>query len=232
MSMERRDMLGWAAMGGLLAALAIIAGTPGPARRPGIRPVETAGIDGPACLTALTKAGVEYDTLGDFKTTDGCRVRNVVRVTSLSDMGLASPFVANCHLALAVQGYAAHVIAPAARHHLGAPVERLHHLGTFACRRVRVSGGSAGPPSQHASALAIDINAFELSDGRRVNVLDGWPSLGARVALRADPTGAFLHTVAKLADRHFTTVLTPDFDRAHANHFHLGLSARRIFSRS
>ncbi len=227
--MDRRDMLSWAVTGGLLAALAVVAGTPIATRRPGSRPLE-AGIDGPACIAALRKAGVEFERLGDFKTGDSCHVRNVVRVTRLGEIGLAQPFTANCRLALAVQGYASHVVAPAAQRHLGAPVERIHHLGTFACRRIR--GRTAGPPSQHASALAIDINAFELADGRHISVLDGWPSLTSRIALRADATGAFLRAIAGLAHRHFTTVLTPDFDRAHANHFHLGLSARRVFGRS
>ena len=41
-----------------------------------------------------------------------------------------------------------------------------HHLGTFACRRVR--GRTAGPPSQHASALAIEADLKVLNNSGKV----------------------------------------------------------------
>jgi hypothetical protein len=94
---------------------------------------------------------------------------------------------------------------------LGSELARIEHLGAFSCRRMY--GGAEGPWSEHATANAIDIAAFVLADGRRISVLDDWE--------RKDAEAAFLRKVRDGACGSFATVLSPDYNAAHANHFHL-----------
>ena len=82
-------------------------------------------------------------------------------------------------------------------------------MGSYSCRNV---AGTARR-SAHSRAEAIDVSAFVLADGRRVSVLSGWnASRGER---------EFLRVVHKSACKRFGTVLGPDYNRAHHDHFHL-----------
>jgi hypothetical protein len=107
------------------------------------------------------------------------------------------------------------VVRPEAEALLGARVVQVENLGSYNCRKVR--GGNS--PSQHSSANAIDISAFVLSDGRRISVKDDWDDEGVK--------GAFLRSVRDGACDIFSTTLSPDYNAAHADHFHFDLAARR-----
>lgn len=102
-------------------------------------------------------------------------------------------------------------VTPLARDMLGSDVARIEQLGTYNCRRI--GGGDEGRYSQHATANAIDIAAFVLADGRRISVLEDWPGEG--------PEAQFLRAARDAACESFGTVLSPAFNAAHADHFHL-----------
>ncbi len=101
---------------------------------------------------------------------------------------------------------------------LGSPVERVEHFGAYRCRRLY--GRTEGRWSEHATGNAIDIAAFVLADGRRIAVLRDWPG--------DDPEGRFLRRVRDEACRTFGTVLSPDYNAAHADHLHFDQAARGI----
>jgi hypothetical protein len=90
----------------------------------------------------------------------------------------------------------------------------LDHLGSFNCRRI------ADSPtwSQHATANAIDIAGFTLADGTSIRVREDWNGAPAKAA--------FLRQVRDGACRVFTTTLSPDYNDAHADHFHFDQAAR------
>lgn len=131
--------------------------------------------------------------------------------TLLGDYPLApdTPAV-TCPVAAALALWRRDSLGPAARDLLGSDVARIEHLGAFSCRRMY--GGADGPWSEHATANAIDIAAFVLEDGRRISVLKDWDS--------DDPEAAFLRAVRDGACGSFATVLSPDYNAAHADHFH------------
>ena len=64
----------------------------------------------------------------------------------------------------------------------------------------------------------IDIAGFVLADGTRISVLRDWPGEGDKAR--------FLRTVRDGACDGFATVLSPDYNAAHADHFHLDMSPR------
>lgn len=132
--------------------------------------------------------------------------------TRLGDYPLApdTPPV-TCPVAAALEIWRRDSVTPAAREILGSDLKRIEHLGAFSCRRMY--GGSDGPWSEHATANAIDIAAFVLEDGRRISVLQDWDGDEAEAR--------FLRTVREGACGSFATVLSPDYNAAHADHFHL-----------
>lgn len=109
-------------------------------------------------------------------------------------------------------------VQPAARDLLGASVARIEHLGAYSCRRLY--GRQEGGWSEHASGNALDIAAFVLTDGQRVGVARDWQGEGAEAA--------FLRRARDEACRVFGTVLSPDYNAAHAVHFHFD-QAQRVF---
>ena len=111
-----------------------------------------------------------------------------------------------------------HGVQPAARDLLGSEVVAIEHFGTHACRRRY--GRKDAPWSEHATGNAIDVAGFVLADGRRVSVRLDW-------AAGAAP-GAFLHAVRDSACGAFGTVLGPDYNAAHTDHFHLDQAGGRI----
>ncbi|MEA2700143.1 MAG: hypothetical protein QOI66_4414 [Myxococcales bacterium] len=100
---------------------------------------------------------------------------------------------------------------------LGTRIASIEHLGAYACRPIK---GTAGSPSEHATGNAIDVAAFVLRDKRRIAVQRDFVAAGAEPTT---PGGRFLRALTERlsAQRVFGTVLTPDYDRNHRNHFHL-----------
>jgi len=119
-----------------------------------------------------------------------------------------------CPLASSFTDWARYAVAPAAKQYLGSPVIKIETMGTFNCRVV--NGGRSGRLSEHAFANAVDVSAFVLRDGRRISVLNGW---------RGSPEErAFLRRLHQSACKRFGTVLGPDYNAAHANHFHFDMA--------
>lgn len=108
-------------------------------------------------------------------------------------------------------------VQPAAAAILDSQVAHVEHLGTHSCRRI--GGGETGSWSEHASGNAIDIAAFVMLDGRRISVLQDWSGPDAE-------RRAFLRAAHEAACRDFGTVLGPDYNAAHRDHFHLDQAAR------
>lgn len=103
-----------------------------------------------------------------------------------------------------------------ARKHLGSGIEKVHHAGTYSCRRQR--GNNSGAWSEHAFANAWDVTGFALNDGRVISVLKDWEAGSTK---ESKNRAKFLRGARSSACRVFRVVLTPDFNDAHKDHFHL-----------
>jgi hypothetical protein len=103
---------------------------------------------------------------------------------------------------------------PAARLYLGAEVAKVETFGSYSCRNVNAA--ASGRLSEHAFANAVDVSGFQLADGRRVTLKQDWnsPDPGVR---------SFLLAIRTSACRRFKTVLSPDYNSLHADHFHLDM---------
>jgi hypothetical protein len=90
----------------------------------------------------------------------------------------------------------------------------IHHMGTYSCRRQR--GNGSGQWSEHAFANAWDIGAFELEDGTIIRVLTDWNGDNGEHR-------RFLRDARDTACRVFNVTLSPDFNAAHKDHFHVDM---------
>ncbi len=131
-----------------------------------------------------------------------------------SDDGLlARQTVMQCPLAIGAYIWTRE-IDRLARKHLKSPLKTILHFGSYSCRRQ--NGNSSGEWSEHAFANAWDVSGFELEDGTRISVLDHW-SKGSRAERK------FLRGVREQACRIFRVTLSPDYNAAHKNHFHVDM---------
>lgn len=103
-----------------------------------------------------------------------------------------------------------------AKKYLGSPLKRVHHAGTYACRRQKGNGSDEW--SEHAFANAWDITGFELEDGQMISVLNDWNGPKSREARKK---AKFLRKTRKSACGLFHVVLSPDYNAAHKDHLHL-----------
>lgn len=104
-------------------------------------------------------------------------------------------------------------IDKAAQNRLGSGLKTVLHAGAYSCRR-QVGNGS-GQWSEHAFANAFDVMGFELEDGRVISVLKDWNGDADRKR--------FLRDVRNQACKIFRVTLSPDFNAAHADHFHVDM---------
>lgn len=171
------------------------------------------------CFADLSRAGVRFSPMPDRDYGGGCQVIGAVQ---LIDIGLPVTNLKGmrCPLARAFIGWIRNAAVPAAREILNGELVKVETFGTYSCRGI-VGGGaaSAGRVSQHGLANAVDISAFVLRDGRRISVLGDWRSSDAAAR-------EFLQVVRRSACRRFTTVLSPDYNAAHANHLHFDMGGR------
>lgn len=172
------------------------------------------------CRTLLAASGfAEQAYRQPPEVDDRCRVPDGVHIIPENRRSIAyspSGLMTACPVAAALALWEREVVQPAARRHFDSRVVRIDHAGSFSCRRLY--GRSEGRFSEHATADAIDILAFRLGNGRRVAVLRDWDDEPSEMA--------FLREVRDGACDLFSTVLSPDYNSAHADHFHLDQAAR------
>lgn len=165
------------------------------------------------CRAVLARSGVAFAALPAAGEGECARPDR----TRLGDYPLApdTPPV-TCPVAVALELWRRDSLAPAAQAILGSEVARIEHLGAYSCRRIY--GRGEGNWSEHATGNAIDIAGFVLEDGRRISVLRDWQGEGKEAQ--------FLRAARDGACRSFATVLSPDYNAAHADHLHLDQDAR------
>lgn len=169
--------------------------------------------DPAGCRVVLERGGVAFTALPGAG--EGACRREDRTVLGEPPLAPGAP-AATCAVGAAMVLWLRQGMQPAAQEVLGSPVARVEHFGTFSCRRLY--GRDEGPWSEHATGNAIDIAAFVLEDGRRISVAGDWTEDG--------DDAAFLRRARDEACEVFGTVLSPDYNAAHADHLHFDQAAR------
>ena len=201
----------------LIGSLAVSAcvGPPDKAPRDRKKPVVQAkSKDVRQCMGDLDKMKARYTLLPEQDFGNGCSQSGAVQ---LYDVGVPVTNVkaVRCDVARTLGSWMRESVQPAAKEMFGARVVKLESMGGFACRNVIGRAQAAGKRSEHATGNAIDIGAFQLSNGRRVTVKAGW--------VGTPEEREFLREIRGAACKRFQTVLSPDYNAAHHDHLHFDL---------
>jgi hypothetical protein len=129
------------------------------------------------------------------------------------------PVLVSCATALAIADTAeiAAAMQPVA-------ATEIQHYGTYNCRVI----AGTSTLSEHGLGYALDISGLVLESGETITVLDQWED---GVAMPVTPEGIWLRT---FTDTLFDTmtwniILTPEYNAAHDNHFHVDLTPGASF---
>lgn len=166
------------------------------------------------CIADLGASGARFNPLPDTYAAPGCNKLGTVQLMALAGdrapLSVSNLGPVQCGVAKAFTDWARFGVDRAARQLLGSPIARIETMGSYACRNV----AGTERRSAHARAEAIDVSGFVLADGRRIVLQRDWD--GGDAATRE-----FLRVVHKSACKRFGTVLGPEYNAAHRDHFHL-----------
>ena len=141
-----------------------------------------------------------------------CGAAEAVEITSVAGVALSRPARMRPAVAVALDRWVRDGLQPA----FGGQVVEMRVAADYACRgRNNVKGAKL---SEHGFANAIDLSAFTLADGRVVTVQDGW---------RVRETSGALKAAWQAACGPFGTVLGPNSDAHHRDHFHFDSASYR-----
>ena len=196
----------------VLAATIVAGCVDGPTmKRPRVTPVR--GLDAAAlkiCVAKLDRTVARYALLPDQTFSRGCSALGAVH---LRDIGVPITGITamTCPLAFAFTQWVQSDLQVPAVGEFGSAIVKVETMGTYSCRSI------AGTErlSEHGSANAVDVAAFVLANGRRISVLNGWGG--------DEREARFLRSVHASACRRFNTVLSPNYNADHRDHFHFDM---------
>lgn len=145
----------------------------------------------------------------------GCGLQNPVKVYEIDGVRLNAPAVVDCTTAKAVKTWLNKGVRPAVGR-LGGGVSELRVVASYSCRTRNSQPGAK--ISEHGKGRAVDISEFRLKNGTTLSVLKDW---------RDPAKGKLLKKIHKSACGAFGTVLGPNADRYHQDHFHFDTARYR-----
>jgi hypothetical protein len=160
-----------------------------------------------------------YTHIDSEKYKGSCKIDIPVKATGLSHrLALKPSATISLEMFERLQKWQSEVVQPLAAEHFGLDVSQLKVSASYSCRRVNNGSGSR-KMSQHSYGKALDISAFTLSDGTTMTVLKDFRNEHSK--------GKFLRAVNKVSCKFFSTVIGPNGDSYHQDHFHLDIKTRR-----
>ena len=145
----------------------------------------------------------------------GCGVARPVRVTEVSGVRLSQPADIDCPTAKALNDWVRRGVKPAIKRR-GGGVAELKVIVSYACR---TRNSQPGPKiSEHGRGKALDIAGFTLRNGDFLSVKTDWGR---------GRDGRILRRIHAAACGPFGTVLGPEANRFHRDHFHVDTASYR-----
>jgi hypothetical protein len=158
--------------------------------------------------------GLIAEKRGEIEGPGGCGVKNALLVTEAAGVTLTEPALLTQGAAHTLNAWLATRAIPEIGKR-GGGLSAVRIASHYSCRTRNSQKGAR--LSEHAAGRAIDISAFILADGSQITVEDGW---------RGDD-GALLKRLHASACGPFGTVLGPNSDAHHHDHFHLDVADYR-----
>lgn len=184
-----------------------------------------AALDRAACEAELDRRKIGYERVGEAKGVIApLRLTGPLSGVSFrSNLSTAasktSPYdIYDCRLVLSLDDFAGVL----AKH----GIVEVVHLSVYrpVGKKVQLKNGVG---RRHSGALAIDAALFKTSDGKTLSVLKDFKGRIGTKPCPAPESATELRKIACEANeaRLFNVLLTPDYNWAHRNHFHLEVTA-------
>jgi hypothetical protein len=175
--------------------------------------------DDEGCLARLRAAGVEFDIpTMPAAAKAACTIEIPVRLKSVTarvqaptEVRLPEEPIISCEFAERLTAWLGQLVVPVIAGRMSASLRAVRTGPGYECRNR--NGAPTGKLSAHAIGKAIDISAFELSNGKSISI----KPQGDEAMRNA------VDSVRTAACGWFTTVLGPGSDAAHADHLHVDL---------
>lgn len=153
--------------------------------------------------------------VGNVPGSGACGIQDAVEVDAVGGVLLSQPSKMNCNTARTLNAWVQNDMKPIVGK-TGGGVKSLKVAAHYACRTRNSKRGAR--LSEHAKGNAIDIAAFRLVDGTDISVLNDWG---------AGKRGKILRQLHSSACGPFGTVLGPNSDVHHRDHFHFDTASYR-----
>lgn len=145
----------------------------------------------------------------------GCGIRDAVKLYSVNGVQLSTPVTIECDTAHALKKWMERGMDKAVGR-TGGGVVKLKVASGYSCRTRNHKPGAK--ISEHGKGRAIDLSGFYLKNGDQISVLDDWGR---------GKYGRILKNMHRSACGPFGTVLGPNADRHHRDHFHFDIARHR-----
>ncbi|MBL1434784.1 MAG: extensin family protein [Rhodobacteraceae bacterium] len=146
----------------------------------------------------------------------GCGIDNPVAVRYVAGVRLSTPATLNCRTASTLADWVENDAQDAVKK-LRSRITEMTVFASYACRTRNNQRGAR--MSEHSLGNAIDIGVITLANGVELSVEDDWR--------KSNKEGAAIRALHESACGPFGTVLGPNSDRFHYNHFHFDTAAYR-----
>ena len=155
---------------------------------------------------------IQGTIIGNVPGSGACGIDNAVEVKSVAGIVLQPAARMDCPTASALRRWVSEGVMPATDNQ----AVSLRIVGGYSCRNR--NSAASGKLSEHAFGRAIDIAGIGLNTGREITVLTGWNSQRDSAALRR---------MWQAACGTFGTVLGPNANAQHRDHFHFDTARYR-----
>ena len=145
----------------------------------------------------------------------GCGIAEPVQVTEVHGITLSTAATMDCGTAQALSRWVRNGAIPAMGN-TGGGIAQFRVAAHYACRTRNSQPGAR--ISEHGKGRAIDISAFRLKNGETITLLEGWNDRRQ---------GRILRDMWRAACGPFGTVLGPESNRFHLDHFHFDTARYR-----
>lgn len=158
---------------------------------------------------------IQGEAVGRVEGKGGCGIADAVKIRSIGGITLSQSAVIECSTAQSLKNWVEDHAVPAIGKR-GGGVSSLRIVSHYACRTRNSKRGAR--LSEHSKGKAIDIAGFGLQDGSEITVLSDWGR---------GKEGRILKDLHASACGPFGTVLGPNSDRHHKDHFHFDTASHR-----
>jgi len=154
---------------------------------------------GKACLDKLALKNIKFQSLGEVGPKN-CTIKDAVKIENFPKTKLSGPITLNCKTSLSLANWLEKIEA-----------QEMEHFGSYNCRKIQ----GTNIMSEHSFGSAVDIASIN-----GISLRTDWK--------KNDDNGKYLRQAGKVACRYFTNVLSPDYNAAHYDHFHLDNGYQRV----